>query len=132
MAKLVHLPSSPSSGILFELVRHCDDIEAYLNVYALTIPFYQNNPSKAQLICRAGNYTLCFIVDRLQGGQRLHLSKTVLKELLSFFKKHDEVWIETGYYSQKLQVTLFEKHYKRLYRKPLRYMPEKLVTFEIY
>ena len=132
MAKLSYPASSMSRGILLELIRQHDEVEGYLSVYTFEIPPYHENPHKAEVIFKAGSKVYSFIADRLKGGQRLHLSQLSLKKLLTLFNEHAEVRIEMGHYSQTFRATSFEKHLRKLRKQPLSYLPEKIVSFELY
>lgn len=132
MAKLSYPSSSKSCGILLELIRQSTEIEGYLSVHTWMIPSHKNNPKKAKITFKAGDKLFFFIVDRLEGGERLHLSKEALAQLLTLLKQNLNVTIETGEYVQTFQAKLFEKNYERLCKRPFNYLPEKLVTFELY
>lgn len=132
MAKLFYPISLPYKGILLEFIRHHLEINAYLSVYAFEIPPFQSNPQKAEVIFKAGQKTLSFIIDRLEGGQRLHLSKVALNKLLNLLKNYSVVKIEIGHYSQILISKTFEKKYIKFCSLPRWPLPEKMITFELY
>lgn len=132
LAKLTYPADTVHRGIEIELMRQHKGIEGYVNVYTFEVPPLEDSPHKAKISFLSDHHEYTFIVDRLQGGQRLHLSETALSTLLSLFEKHSEVTIEMAHYSQVFNTETFKRHYQKLCNLPPRFLPEKIVTFELY
>lgn len=131
MAKLSYEADSLNRGIRLELIRQDQAIEGYLNVLTFEIP-PQGNIHQAKVFFTANKAEVSFLVDRLQGGQRLHLSEKALDTLVELFQNYPEVTIRIAHYAQTFRSKTFDKHYRKLCSQPPRLMPEKFVTFELY
>lgn len=132
MARLSYRVTSRDQGMLLTFVRQYKEIQAYLHVYTFEIPYYQDNPHLAKINIKTDTEAFSFCVDRLKGGQRLHLSSDACAMLTNLLKKYPEVIIEVGHYSQTFCSTTFNKSYHKLCNLPLYLMPEKIVSFELY
>lgn len=132
MAKLSYPASSASKGILLELIRQHKEIQGYLNVHTFEMPYYKDNPHLAKINFKAGKEECSFIVDRLTGGQRLHLSQPSFIKLTNLLREYPEVTIQVGHYFQKIHSTTFNKKYNKLCKYSLYWIPERIVTFELY
>ena len=132
LAKLTYPADTIHRGIEIELIRQHEGIEGYVNVHTFEVPPFQDELRSAKISFFSDNLEYNFIVDRLQGGQRLHLSEAALSTLLSLFEEHSEVTIEMAHYSQAFNGAAFTRHYQKLCNLPPRFLPEKIVTFELY
>jgi len=132
MAKLSYPPTSAHKGILLEFIRQDHSIEGYLSVCTFEIPPVKDHLQLAEITFSTQEERASYVVDRLAGGQRLHLSERALNKLLELFKDSPEVTIVIGHYSQTFSSGTFERQYRKLCKLPPRLMPEKIVTFELY
>ena len=132
MAKLSYEAESLNRGIRLELIRQSQTIEGYLNVLTFKIPPYRDNPHKAEVSLLANGMEFSFLIDRLDGGQRLHLSEKALEKLIELFQSYEEVTVHIAHYTQTFRSATFDKQYRKLCSQPPRLMPEKFVTFELY
>ena len=132
MAKLSYEADSLYRGIRLELIRQGNSIEGYLNVLTFEVPLLENHPHQAQVSFTASETEHFFLIDRLEGGQRLHLSEKALAQLIELFQTAPEVTVHTAHYTQTFRSFTFDKHYRKLCSQPPRFLPEKFLTFELY
>lgn len=132
IAKLSYLAKSSDRGIELELIRQEETIEGYLNVHSFQFPPFQNNPKKAEITFSANQIDTSFVVTRLKGGQRVHLSSRSLHCLLHLLQNYREVTIQAGHYLQTYHCANFHSLYQKLCARPPRLWPEKFVTFDLY
>jgi hypothetical protein len=132
MAKLSYEADSLNRGIRLELIRQSQTIEGYLNVLTFEIPPHGENLHQAEISLIANGKEFSFLIDRLEGGQRLHLSEKALDKLIELFQNYEEVTIHIAHYTQTFSSVSFDKQYRKLCFTPPRFMPEKFVTFELY
>ena len=96
MAKLSYPANHPHRGILLEFIRQEKTIEGYLNVRKFQIPSFQGDLKQAKITLLADEKSVSFIVHRLAGGQRLHLTKQAFQCLVDLLHTHPEVAIQVG------------------------------------
>jgi len=132
MAKLAYPASNPHDGIQLEFVRHGDSLNGYLSILAFTIPPHPDHPKQTILTCQTCDEKRSFLIERLEGGQKLRLSQEAITFLINAFQNVPTVHLSLGHHSQTYKSAHFEKHFRSLHHLPPRYFPEKLVTFELY
>lgn len=131
-AKISHPPSNELDGIQVEIVRTGDAIHGYLSVNHFEIPPYQKNTELANVTLLSDGKEQSFITTRFQGGQKLKLSKECLESLIIGLKTSPSLIIKMGHFSQKIDSELFLSYFQMLQKKPPPYLPENLITFELY
>jgi hypothetical protein len=132
LAKLIYPASNQTNGIEIELIRQGDLVRGYLNVYSSEIPALLHDPHKAKVVLITEKEEKTFAITRLEGGQRLALSHEGFETLISALKETPSLTIKTGHFTQTINSKSFEKKFGALLKKPFRFSPEKLVTFEFY
>ena len=131
-AKIFYPPSNELDGIQCEIVRTGDTIQGYLSVTHFEIPPYKKNNELACVTLISEDREQSFIITRFQGGQKLKLSKECLEALINGLKTSSPLIIKTGHFSQKIDSELFTSYYQMLEKRVSHYLPETLITFEVY
>lgn len=120
-----------SSKLIYPATNFCHDLEmeflytgkklhAYINVYAETIPCYQEDTQVALLVLDVKGHQYDFLVDRLSGGQRLKIPDDSLNFMLGLLEKYPYVTLTLGNaYRTKINALDFNKHFKMLKAKKL-------------
>ena len=126
LAKLSYPPSNECEGLELELVRNGDEIRGYLNAYKSN--FKEEN---SIITILSSDRKKTFEVTRLSGGQRLRLSEESLNYLIETLLQ-ESVTVYTSHFKQTYECYQFKNHFATLQKKPTPYLPEKLITFDLY
>jgi hypothetical protein len=95
-------------------------LHAYINVYAESIPAYQEDAQVALLVLDVKGHQYDFLVDRLSGGQRLKIPEDSLAFMINLLEKYPYVTMTLGSaYKTKINALDFNKHFKMLKAKKL-------------
>jgi len=115
-----------SSKLVYPATNFCHDLEveflytdkhlhAYINVYAETVPAYEEDPQVALLVLHVKGQQYDLLVDRLSGGQRLKIPQESLNFLIDLLEKYPYVTFTLGsIYRTKINALDFNKHFKML------------------
>ena len=90
--------TDPVNHLQVEIIEHDNEHYAYINVHSFSIPCYNEDPKKAQLILITPEKELNFIVSRLEGGQRLRIPPEIVPEFLSILSEHDTLTLTLGHH----------------------------------
>jgi len=116
----LYLCTSGGCGDLgLELVRTCEGIRLYLNVYGLDIPPSERDSSISMVYIsfREQSYTFC--ADRLLGGQRLLIPKNVQDDIIEYLQRGQPVFIRVGRYQADIYPEQFLKPFQKMVGAPL-------------
>ncbi|MBA2726576.1 MAG: hypothetical protein H0U49_00180 [Parachlamydiaceae bacterium] len=116
----LYLCTSGGCGDLgLELVRTCDGIRLYLNVFGLAIPPSETDCSISMVYVsfRERSYTFC--ADRLLGGQRLLIPKNVQDDIIEYLQNDQPVFIRVGRYQADIYPEQFLKPFTKMVGAPL-------------
>jgi len=112
-ARLYYPTDIPFDGLEIEILKGKDDRVIYFNVLQRLIPPYNSDTSKAIVTIQDGSEQQNFIVQRLQGGQRLKLSLEAANLLTEKLLKGEDIHIFLDSYEAKIS----SEHFSKLYRK---------------
>lgn len=112
--RIILPPDNQFRGLDLEIVRTYSGQRAYLNIFSLALPKESNDPLKTQICisCEMSSYD--FYADRLEGGQRLLLSKETEELIISKLLKYKAVTISVGRYRSEIIPRRFCEAYKQL------------------
>lgn len=132
LAKLSYPPLNPLYGIELELIRSGEALFGYLNVHHFEISPYEQNQRKAKVEFITEQKKRSFVLDRLEGGQRLRLSEEALQTLVALLQSEAKITIKFPPFLETIEAKEFHKLFSQLLKKPLPYFPETFITFDLY
>lgn len=100
-------------GLELEFIRTFSGQRAYINIFSLALPRDINDPLKTQICISFGDNKYNFYADRLEGGQRLLLSKEAEELIISQLLECKPMTISTGRYRSVIIPRKFPEAYKK-------------------
>ncbi len=111
----LYLCTSGGCGDLgLELVRTCEGIRLYLNVFGLNIQPCERDETVSTVFVSFRERSYSFCADRFLGGQRLLIPKSVQDEIIEYLQQNQPVLIRVGRYQADIYPDQFLKPFAKM------------------
>ncbi|NGX42553.1 MAG: hypothetical protein K940chlam7_00833 [Chlamydiae bacterium] len=112
--RLIHFPQNHFRGVSLEISRGHTGLRAYVNVYSLSLPKEDEDPTKTMVTISSEDGSFDVIAERLEGGQRLLLPLDATNAIIKSLLECKTVCISTGRFKSEISPYGFSKYYHQL------------------
>lgn len=114
-AKLLYPATSYLHDMEVEFVKVDDEIFSYISIFSGIIPPSGEEESKAKITLSSFLGKKEFLVNRLEGGQKLKIPQEALEEFIMIFAKSPEITVQIqGSYKQVIDTKKFPLYFSKL------------------
>lgn len=112
-------PAGGCGGLELEMIRTCEGIRLYLNVFGLEIPADNCNSDVTMVFVSFKERSYTFCADRMLGGQRLLIPMNVQEDIIDYLQRGQPVFIRVDRYQANICPAQFLLPFKQMISHPL-------------